>query len=313
MYERFYGLNRKPFSLTPDPDFLYLSKQHSHALATLRYGLMTGAGITVITGEVGSGKTTLIRRVMRQLDVDSTVGLITNTHRGFRDLLGWMLGAYGVKATSKDPVLRYNQFVAFLAQQKAKQQPVILMIDEAQNLNPAQLEELRLLSNLNLAEGTSLQLILVGQPELGVTLSRHDLRQFSQRIAVEYEIQPLDHEQTSEYIIYRLGIAGGSPETFDADARSAVYFHSRGIPRLINNICDLGLVYGFGEARAVIGIDVIQTVMQGKRISRHRSNNEKAAESVVQDVRFALKERTGIDVAAIAGYSNGTAASDAHM
>lgn len=307
MYERFYGLTRKPFALTPDPDFLYLSKQHSHALATLRYGLMTGAGITVITGEVGSGKTTLIRRVMRQLDVDATVGLITNTHKGFRDLLGWMLGSFGIKATSKDPVQRYDQFVAFLAQQNARGQPVILMIDEAQNLNPPQLEELRLLSNLNLAEGTSLQLILVGQPELAATLSRHDLRQFSQRIAVEYEIEPLDHGQTSEYIAYRLGVAGGSPETFDADACSAIYFHSRGIPRLINNICDLGLVYGFGEGRALIGIDVIQTVMKGKKISGHRSVAGDASEGIVQPVRVALKERTGIDVACIAGLANGTA------
>ncbi|MEM7172636.1 MAG: AAA family ATPase, partial [Pseudomonadota bacterium] len=183
MYESFYGLREKPFSLLPDPEFLYLSEKHRSALNVLQYGLTGQAGFTVVSGEVGSGKTTLVRRFLREVDSDTTIGMIHNTHRKLGDILQWILLAFDLDYRGKEKVQLYQIFTDFLIEQYALGRRSVLIIDEAQNLDADTLEELRMLSNVNASKDLVLQIILVGQPELVDTLSRPDLRQFAQRIA----------------------------------------------------------------------------------------------------------------------------------
>lgn len=299
MYEEFYNLSRKPFSLTPDPDFLYLGTQHAHALATLQYGLMSEAGVTVLTGEVGTGKTTLLREALRQVDGQCSVGVITNTHAEFGDLLAWVLMAFDIDdGETRDKTKMYHRLLEYLGEQHAAGRRVVLVVDEAQNLGLAQLEELRLLSNLNLGDGIVLQLVLVGQPELAANLEKNELRQFSQRISVEYDIALLDLEQTSDYITHRLETVGGTPALFDRIARFAVYYHSRGIPRLINNICDLSLTYAFGDGKPNVDLQMIEKVMRGKKITRHHLEGSPAG-PCAERLRDKLFNRSGIDIGAV--------------
>ena len=177
MYESFYGFKEKPFSLLPDPEFIYLGEKHSSAYAMLEYGLMNKAGFTVITGEVGSGKTTLIRRLLDQIDDDITVGLISNTPRDIGQLLQWVLMAFDQDFREESRVVLYDQFNNFLIDQYAQNKTTVLIIDEAQNLHPHVLEELRMLSNINVDKHQVLQLILVGQPQLLSLLKQPELLQ----------------------------------------------------------------------------------------------------------------------------------------
>ena len=207
MYETFYSFREKPFSLLPDPAFLFLARQHSTALAVLEYGLVNQAGFTVVTGEIGCGKTTLIRHVLNTLGQDITVGLLSNTQRG--ELLQWILMAFGLDYRGKEKVALYETFLEFIIDEYAKNRRTVLIIDEAQNLGVDALEELRMLSNVNADKDQVLQLILVGQPELRAILSRPALIQFAQRVAVDYFLGPLENEQIGSYIRHRLEIAGG--------------------------------------------------------------------------------------------------------
>ncbi|NNF16565.1 MAG: AAA family ATPase, partial [Gammaproteobacteria bacterium] len=170
MYEQFYKLDEKPFTLLPDPAFLYLGKKHQMALTMLQYGLANNSGFSVITGEIGSGKTTLIRRLLNEMDDDISVGLISNTHQSFGDLLQWVLMAFGLEHKGKEKVECYETFVNYVVEEYAGNKRTVLIIDEAQNLSIETLEELRMLSNINSDKNQVLQLILVGQPELRATL-----------------------------------------------------------------------------------------------------------------------------------------------
>ncbi len=247
MYESFYGFSEKPFSLLPDPGFLFPSKRHHMALTILQYGLMNHAGITVITGEVGSGKTTLIRKLLREIDDDISVGLISNTHESFGDLLQWVSMAFDLDYRGKDKVSLYDAFVSYLINEFANSKRTVLIIDEAQNLSASVLEELRMLSNVNADKDQVLQLILVGQPELRETLCRQDLRQFAQRVSADYHLAPLKIDETVSYIRHRLKVAGGNENLFEIDACKIIWKYSGGIPRLINTICDTALVYAYAE------------------------------------------------------------------
>lgn len=298
MYESFYSLEKRPFSLTPDPSFLFLTTQHAHGLATLQYGITSEAGITVLTGEVGTGKTTLLREVLRQIDPECTVGVLTNTHAEFGDLLSWILMAFDIELDTRDKVVMYKRLIEFLTEEHVDGRRVVLIVDEAQNLDVRQLEELRLLSNLNLGDGIVLQLVLVGQPELSATLAREELRQFSQRISVEYDIRAMDLEETSDYITHRLKVAGGEASLFDRIARFAIYYHSRGIPRLVNNICDLALTFAFGEGKPIVDLQVIERVVAGKKITRNQMNAS-PANACAERLRTKLLDKSGIDIAAI--------------
>ena len=268
MYETFYGFRSKPFSLLPDPEFLYLSKKHQMALTLLEYGLMNQASFSVITGDIGTGKTTLIRQLLNQMERDMVVGLISNTHPSFGDLLQWILLAFNLECHSKEKVDMYKTFMDFLIKQYAANRRSILIIDEAQNMSPQALEELRMLSNVNSDKDQVLQVILAGQPGLRDNLRDPRLEQFAQRIAVDYNLTPLNAEETREYIRHRLSVAGGSPDMFDDEACEAVFRYSGGIPRLVNLLCDTALVYGYAEQVPRIGAQTIEDVARDKQQSR---------------------------------------------
>ncbi len=265
MYENFYGLSGKPFSLLPDPDFLYDSKRHRMAINLLDYGMMTQAGFVVITGEVGTGKTTIVRRFLKSVGDDVAVGLISNPSKSLGKLLGWVSMAFDLDHRSRDQIKLYNAFVSFLLEQYAAGKRAVLVIDEAQNLSADGLEELRMLSNVNNERDQLLQIVLVGQPELVETLRRPDLRQFVQRIAVHCHLDPLSPEETTHYIRHRLGVVGGSPTLFDDDACAGVHYFSGGIPRLINQLCDVALVYGFSDEAPVIDFGVVFEVVANRQ------------------------------------------------
>lgn len=264
MYEDFYGFKEKPFALTPDPDYLYMSRQHESALTMLEYGLTLDGGITVVTGEVGSGKTTLIRRALQILDPQFRVGIISNTHRNIGELLKWVLFAFDLDYHSKDKAELYHIFIEFIIQQYAANRRTLLIIDEAQNMDIETLEELRMLTNVNTDKDQILQLLLVGQPELAEKLKRPELRQFRQRISAGFHLTPLNFSDTRNYIHHRIEMAGGATDIFDDMACGAVHYQTKGVPRLINSLCDAALVYGFAEEREHIDMDTIFDVVEDK-------------------------------------------------
>lgn len=265
MYESFYGFSEKPFSLLPDPAFLYLGRKHRMALTMLQYGLMNNAGFTVITGEIGSGKTTLIRQLLDELEQDVTVGLITNTHESFGDLLQWVLMAYGLDYKGKEKVELYETFVQFVVEEYGHNRRTVLIIDEAQNLSPKTLEELRMLSNVNADKNQVLQMILVGQPELRTMLMLPSLKQFAQRVSVSHHLEALNSEETVKYIHHRIKVAGGDAAIFPAKSCSLIWYYSRGVPRVINSLCDTALVYGFAEQQREIDPDLIKDVVRDRK------------------------------------------------
>lgn len=267
MYETHFGLREKPFSLIPDPEFLYLGRGHGIAFSLLQYGVSEQTGFVVITGEVGSGKTTLIRRLLMSASDDLTVGLISNTHASLGDLMTWILKAFDLPAARGNKSERYHRFVDFLIKQYADGKRTILIIDEAQNLKPAMLEEVRMLSNVNADKHFVLQSILVGQPELKETLKRPDLRQFAQRVSVFHDLAPLDRNDTARYIRHRLSVAGGAGDLFDDDACTVVHHYTFGVPRLINVLCDLALVHAFADERPNVDADIVIDAVDARQAS----------------------------------------------
>ncbi len=261
MYEAFYGFRERPFALTPDPEFLYPSRHHQLALTVLEYGVLNRAGFCLLTGEVGSGKTLLIRRLLSRLDADTRVGLVSNTNRHFGRLLQWVCLAYGLDFDKKDDAELYRTFVDFLLSEYASGRRVLLIVDEAQNLDALMLEELRVLSNVNADKHFVLQTILVGQPELRDTLRRTELRQFAQRIGIDYHLPLLNQAETRNYVRHRLTVAGGDPGLIEQDAVDLVHSRSGGVPRLINQLLDMALVYGFADQRSCIDIGVAEQVV----------------------------------------------------
>lgn len=265
MYTSFYGLTEKPFSLLPDSSFLYLSKKHRMALTLLEYGLMSQAGFTAITGQIGTGKTTLIRHLLANMEQQHTVGLISNTHRSFGELLQWILMAFDLPHAGKSKVEMYQDFMDFIITEYAQGRRTILIVDEAQNMAAETLEELRMLSNINADKNQVLQVILVGQKELRETLRRPDLIQFAQRIAADYHLEPLYAEETPEYIKHRATVAGSKPDLFTGEACALIHQATGGVPRLINLLCDTALVYGFAEQSESIDAELIKDVIRDKQ------------------------------------------------
>jgi len=304
MYTKFYGLTKKPFSLIPDPSFLYLSAKHKKALTTLQYGLVSQAGFTVITGEIGSGKTTLVRSLLEEIQAECTVGLITNTHSAFGDLLTWVLAAFNIESTASNKAERYRAFVDFITEKSKAETRVVLIVDEAQNMDIQTLEELRLLSNINTNQEIMLQLVLVGQPELVDKLNQPELVQFSQRISIEYHLNPLSYEETEQYIDFRLKVAGSTETIFQPSACAALFYYSGGVPRLINNLGDLALVFAFAADKKKINWKVIVDVVSERttggikrfegKVCLSPNIIERAAEA--EKLRRALLEETGVDI-----------------
>jgi type II secretory pathway predicted ATPase ExeA len=244
LYTDVYGFTERPFTLLPDPDFLFWSAAHKRASAVLEYGILTHAPLTVITGEVGTGKTTLLQNLLKSMDENSTVGLLSNAHGGRGELLRWLLNALEVPHDAKaDYVELFQALQDFIIEEYASGRHVIVVIDEAQNLSIEGLEELRMLTNINSNKDDLLQLILVGQPELRDIIALPELRQFAQRVTATYHIEPFNWEMTHKYIIHRLRHVGGTGNEFTKNAMDAIYCETGGVPRLINKLCDLLLVY----------------------------------------------------------------------
>jgi len=262
MYKSFYRLKEKPFTLLPDPEYLYLSPKHQRALTLLEYGMMNQAGFSVICGDTGAGKTTLIRRLLSELEDNTTVGLITNTHESFGELLSWVLMAFGLDGEGKSKAQMHQIFITFLIEEYAKNRHCVLIVDEAQNMKADTLEELRMLSNINSDKDQVLQVILAGQPALRETLRKPELMQFAQRIAVDYYLEALSEEETKAYIHHRLQVAGAEKEIFTDEACKAIYKYSGGTPRLINLLSDTSLVYGFAEQNELIDAQLVHDVVR---------------------------------------------------
>lgn len=264
MYEEFYGLTERPFSIQPDPDFLYLSNRHSMAYAMLQYGITNRAGFTVICGDIGCGKTTLVRHVLNNIDDDVTVGIVYNTHKDVDDLLGWIMLAFGQSYDGLSDIALFDAFQQYLISSYIEGQRLVLIIDEAQNLNTSSLEALRMLSNINVDKDQMLQVILVGQPELRELLRRPDMAQFFQRVAVDFYIPPLGKEEVIKYIKHRMQVAGRKRPLFTKDAMAKIAEASKGVPRSINLLCDMVLVYGFSSGAKKLGIEIVESVLQDR-------------------------------------------------
>ncbi|MEL6952867.1 MAG: AAA family ATPase [Pseudomonadota bacterium] len=261
-FAQHFGLTERPFTLLPDPDFLYWSVAHKRAYAVLEYGVMTRAPITVVTGEVGAGKTTLLQKLLQNLDEQVVVGLISNAQGSRGDLLHWVLNALGIKNVKGDDYVdKFERLQEFVIEQYSKGQRVMLVIDEAQNLSIEGLEELRMLTNINSNKDELLQLILVGQPELRDMITRHELRQFAQRVSASYHIPDLDLEATEGYVRHRLKHAGGTGDEFTSEAIEMIYWQSGGVPRLVNKLADFAMVYAVTADKPVVDAAAVQEVL----------------------------------------------------
>lgn len=265
MYQDFYGFRELPFNLLPDPDFLFMSSQYKQALSILEYGL-TKDGFTVLTGEIGTGKTTLVRKLLEREDARYTVGLLNNTVVYKKDeLLKWICFSFGVAYDPNDTQVElYEKLTRFLIKEYKEGRQCVMIIDEAQKLDVDFLEQIRMISNINFGKHLLVQFVLVGQPELRDLVRRPELHQFAQRISVDYHLKRLNEMDTHSYIMHRLSTAGGDPFLFDDEAKSLVWRFSGGRPRIINVICDTALVYGYAvEANRITG-DIVRQVIADK-------------------------------------------------
>ena len=264
MYEAFYELSEKPFSILPDPSFLYLGKRHQLAYTMLVYGVEQRAGFTVITGDVGCGKTTLIRHLLNNLHQDITVGLISNTHEETSDFLKWVLLSFDQPYDASDKVALFDHLQRFLIDEYAHGRRSLLIIDEAQKLSGRTLEELRMLSNINADKDQLLQIILVGQPQLKELLNRPELEQFVQRVSSDFHISAFSVAEVARYIHHRLKVAGRSEPLFDAASVHRIAKVTGGVPRSINILCDAALVYGYASEAPRISRVIIDEVIRDK-------------------------------------------------
>jgi len=252
VYERFYGFRVKPFALLPQEEFMFLSRQHRTALALLSYSLHNRAMFCIVCGDIGTGKTTLLRYLLSRHAPHIAVGMITSTTGTFVDLLQWMLLEFGLDYHGLDKIGMQQELVAYFKRLEMLNKRAVLVIDEAQALGAEVLEDLRLFSNVNAGRTMLLQTVLVGQLSLRDTLRRPDMRQLMQRVGVDYQLTPLDKAQTEAYIRHRLRLAGGREDLFTADACDAVFGGSSGIPRVVNLLCDMALAYGFADQKPTI-------------------------------------------------------------
>ncbi|SFU47265.1 XrtA/PEP-CTERM system-associated ATPase [Pseudoduganella namucuonensis] len=249
MYESYYGLSDKPFRLRPDPHFFYGSKGHKRAMAYLEYGLSQGEGFIVITGEVGAGKTTLVRNMLGTLEAQKIVAAhLVNTHLNAEDTLRMVVSAFGLPAEDTTKSALLNRLETFLRSCDAQGKRALLVVDEAQNLSPRTVEELRMLSNFQTNDKSLLQTFLLGQPEFRATLHSPDMQQLRQRVIATYHLGPMDALETQAYIEHRLHTVGWNNDpAFTPAAHAAIYEYSGGIPRMTNHLCDRLMLMGFLE------------------------------------------------------------------
>ncbi|WNO60110.1 ExeA family protein [Rheinheimera sp. MMS21-TC3] len=254
MYTGFFGLISAPFSIAPNPDFLYLSPRHAEALAHLRYGLGDAGGFVLLTGEVGTGKTTVSRCLLQELDENAQVAFILNPTLSELELLAAICDELKIRYKKSDASLKLlgDKIKQRLLKNHQQGKQTLLIIDEAQHLQPAVLEQLRLLTNLETNTRKLLQVILIGQPELQQLLKRNDLRQLAQRITARYHLLPLNQHEVQQYLSYRLKVAGCERPIFNAAAIKKLYQLSGGIPRLVNLMADRALLAAYSQQQALV-------------------------------------------------------------
>jgi general secretion pathway protein A len=265
MYRDFYGFRQKPFNLVADPGFLYMSSKHRLALTYLEYGLTDGIGFVLLTGEIGTGKTTLIRQLLSQVEKDIEVAVVFNTNVTSEQLLELILQEFEIETRTRRKAVHLDTLNQFLIDKYSEGKRAVLIVDEAQNLSWSALEEIRMLSNLQTEQEPLLQIVLVGQPTLKRKIQDPSLTQLSQRISVSYHLNSLSFPETREYIAHRLKKAGAQKGgIFDLEAVKSIFQHSKGIPRAMNIICDAALVYGYADELKSIGKQVIEQVIKDK-------------------------------------------------
>ena len=262
IYCSFFGLSERPFSLLPDPTFIYWSPQHRRAYTMLEYGLLTHAPITLITGEVGAGKTTLVHHLLDNIEEDVTIGFISNAQGSRGELLRWVLMALDLPAAADETYVDlFARFQGHLIEEYASGRRVILIFDEAQNLSRESLEELRMFTNINANKDELLQLILIGQPELNDLVRRPDMTQFAQRISSNYHLPAMDVTTMRGYIGHRLKVVGARQNFFSSEAIALIHAATRGVPRLVNQLCDLAMLYAFTAHRKRIQRRLVEQVL----------------------------------------------------
>jgi len=282
MYESFFDLKKKPFDLLPDPAFIYLSRSHKKALTYLDYGIRERAGFILLTGEVGSGKTTLIGDLLTKKYHQVVVAKVFNTRVSSGELLAMINDDFGLPASGKDKISLMRELNDFLVAQYAQGRQPVLIIDEAQNLSADLLEEVRMLSNLENSHGKLLQIVLVGQPELRETLAAPELQQLRQRISINCHLKALSREETAEYIQHRMAVAGNA-RALEMPAETVDLIHrcSRGIPRLINILCDFLLLSAFAEEVRSVPPDMVRDIIGDLDFESHYwGTGEEAATAV---------------------------------
>ena len=296
MYKQFFHLKRKPFELIPNPEFLFLSGSHRKAITYLDYGIREKIGFMIFTGEVGSGKTTIIRNLIKKLNGKVTLSKVFNTKVSSEQLISMINEDFGLDVNNKDKIVLLRELNDFLIEEYANNHQPILIIDEAQNLSSELLEEVRMLSNLETDSAKLLQIIMVGQPELRKTLARPELRQLRQRISISCHLLPLKREETEEYILHRLKVAGNreavgfSDGTFDI-----IHNFSRGIPRLVNIICDFLMLSAFVDGTKEFTADLVKEVAGELEMENKYWQDEAPKQTVAAKGRLLKKILWRID------------------
>ena len=263
MYESFYGFKEKPFDLHPDPDYLYMSKVHEDTYVHLEYAIIENKGFVVVTGEIGAGKTTLINYLLNKIGANIQVGLVNNTNILPAEFLKMVCQEFELNPKTNDKAELIDIFSGYLIEQFAAGERVVLIVDEAQNLTNDTMEEIRMLSNIETEKHHLIQIILVGQPELKFKLQQRNLKQFVQRVTVHCHLKGLEKDEVNEYINHRLEVGGGDRfDIFDKETIDLISLYSRGIPRLINILCDSALVYGFADELETISTPILDNVYE---------------------------------------------------
>ena len=299
MYEKYYKLNENPFQIEPNPKYLYLSPKHENALAYLRYGLIQKAAFTLLTGEIGTGKTTIVLYFLNQYCKDIKTALVSNTNVTPDQLLNLILKNFTLNPHGSDKTKNLELLHLLLIENYLKKKPNLLIIDEAQNLSEESLEEIRMLSNFQRDGKLLLQIMLVGQPELKAQLKRPNLANISQKISASYHLSALSSLETRKYIAYRFKKAGGDLQLFSREAKDLIYEKSAGIPRIINLLCDAVLIYGFSEGLQSINRRAVENAIKdkdglGTDFSSEYANSILSAPMIKDERRNDLLDRINV-------------------